>query len=88
MLYNTWSPGNYIVETAESTILYFCCPEEMKTISSAGPAVVAWTPSGPNIGFMAPHDETFTIQVSAARGGEGKRGVYFGGVGYTADGAR
>ena len=62
ILYNTWSPGNYIVETAESTILYFCCPEEVKEISSAGPAVVAWTPYGPNIGFMAPHDETFTIQ--------------------------
>ena len=31
--------------------------------SCAGPAVVAWTPTGPNIGFMAPHDETFTIQV-------------------------
>lgn len=62
MLYNTWSPGNYIVETGESTILYAGCPEEAKTISSAGPAVVAWTPTGPNIGFMAPHDETFTIQ--------------------------
>ena len=62
VLYNTWSPGNYIVETGESTILYAGCPEEAKTISSAGPAVVAWTPSGPNIGFMAPHDETFTIQ--------------------------
>jgi len=62
VLYNTWSPGNYIVETGESTILYAGCPEEAKTISSAGPAVVAWTPTGPNIGFMAPHDETFTIQ--------------------------
>jgi hypothetical protein len=62
VLYNTWSPGNYIVETGESTILYAGCPEEAKAISSAGPAVVAWTPSGPNIGFMAPHDETFTIQ--------------------------
>ena len=63
VLYNTWSPGNYIVETGESTILYAGCPEEAKALSSAGPAVVAWTPTGPNIGFMAPHDETFTIQV-------------------------
>lgn len=62
VLYNTWSPGNYIVETAESTILYAGCPEEAKTISSAGPAVIGWVPSGPNIGFLAPHDETFTIQ--------------------------
>jgi homospermidine synthase len=66
VLYNTWSPGNYIVETGESTILYAGCPEEAKEISSAGPAVVAWTPTGPNIGFMAPHDETFTIQVRQA----------------------
>ena len=36
VLYNTWSPGNYIVETAESTILYAGCPEELKTVSSAG----------------------------------------------------
>jgi homospermidine synthase len=64
VLYNTWSPGNYIVETGESTILYAGCPEEAKSYSSAGPAVLAWTPSGPTIGFMAPHDETFTIQVS------------------------
>jgi hypothetical protein len=62
VLYNTWSPGNYIVETAESTILYAGCPEEAKEINSAGPAVVGWLPTGPNIGFMAPHDETFTIQ--------------------------
>ena len=62
VLYNTWSPGNYIVETAESTILYAGCPEEAKTVNSAGPAVVAWVPTGPNIGFLAPHDETFTIQ--------------------------
>jgi len=62
VLYNTWSPGNYIVETAESTILYAGCPEAAKTISSAGPAVMGWVPSGPSIGFMAPHDETFTIQ--------------------------
>jgi homospermidine synthase len=65
VLYCTWSPGNYIVECAESTILYAGCAEEAKEVSSAGPAVVAWTPSGPNIGFMAPHDETFTIQVRA-----------------------
>lgn len=32
------------------------------TSTSAGPAVIAWLPSGPNIGFLAPHDETFTIQ--------------------------
>jgi hypothetical protein len=63
VLYNTWSPGNYIVETGESTILYYGVPEEAKEVSSAGPAVVAWVPSGPTIGFMAPHDETFTIQV-------------------------
>jgi len=62
VLYNTWSPGNYIVETAESTILYAGCPEAAKTVCSAGPAVMGWVPSGPNIGFMAPHDETFTIQ--------------------------
>jgi hypothetical protein len=62
VLYNTWSPGNYIVETAESTILYAGCPEEVKETSSAGPAVIGWIPSGPNIGFLAPHDETFTIQ--------------------------
>lgn len=62
VLYNTWSPGNYIVETNESTILYWGCPEEAKTINSAGPAVIGWVPSGPNIGFLAPHDETFTIQ--------------------------
>ena len=62
VLYNTWSPGNYIVETAESTILYAGCPEEAKAINSAGPAVVAWVPTGPNNGFLAPHDETFTIQ--------------------------
>ena len=62
VLYNTWSPGNYIVETNESTILYWGCPEEAKTINSAGPAVIGWVPTGPNIGFMAPHDETFTIQ--------------------------
>jgi homospermidine synthase len=62
VLYNTWSPGNYIVETAESTVLYAGCPEEVKEISSAGPAVVAWVPTGPIIGFLAPHDETFTIQ--------------------------
>lgn len=67
VLYNTWSPGNYIVETGESTILYAGCPEEAKAVSSAGPAVVAWVPSGPNIGFMAPHDETFTIQVREPR---------------------
>lgn len=36
VLYNTWSPGNYIVETAESTILYAGCPEEAKEINSAG----------------------------------------------------
>ena len=62
VLYNTWSPGNYIVETAESTILYAGCPEEAKEINSAGPSVIGWVPSGPNLGFMAPHDETFTIQ--------------------------
>lgn len=63
VLYNTWSPGNYIVETAESMILYTGTPEEVKEkVNSAGPAVVAWVPSGPNIGFLAPHDETLTIQ--------------------------
>lgn len=60
--YNTWSPGNYIVETAESTILYAGCPEAAKEVNSAGPAVPGWVPSGPTIGFMAPHDETFTVQ--------------------------
>ena len=72
VLYNTWSPGNYIVETAESTILYAGCPEQAKDISSAGPAVVGWVPSGPNIGFMAPHDETFTIQVRPLALGPGQ----------------
>ena len=29
VLYNTWSPGNYLVETGESTVLYAGCPEEV-----------------------------------------------------------
>lgn len=61
-LWNTWSPGNYLVETAESTVLFAGCSEEAAKMSSAGPAVIAWIPSGPNVGFLAPHDETFTIQ--------------------------
>ena len=41
VLYNTWSPGNYIVETVESTILYAGCPPEATKINAAGPAVTA-----------------------------------------------
>lgn len=32
VLYNTWSPGNYIVETAESTALYPGIPKEAESI--------------------------------------------------------
>ena len=62
VLYNTWSPGNYIVETVESTILYAGCPPEATKINAAGPAVTSWTPIGPILGFAAPHDECFTVQ--------------------------
>ena len=62
VLYNTWSPGNFIVETAESKVFYTNVPEECAEVLSSGPAVVAWVPTGPNIGFLAPHDETLTIQ--------------------------
>ena len=62
VLYNTWSPGNYIVETVESTILYAGCPEAATKVSAAGPAITSWTPIGPILGFAAPHDECFTVQ--------------------------
>lgn len=59
---NTWSPGNYLVETLESTCLYPGIPEEGAKCNAAGPTVLGWIPSGPIVGFMPPHDETFTIQ--------------------------
>jgi homospermidine synthase len=62
VLYNTWSPGNYLVETEESTLLYPGIPAPALELNSAGPTVLGWIPSGPIIGMMPPHDETFTIQ--------------------------
>lgn len=60
--YNTWSPGNYVVECAESPIWFECMPKEAGKYKASEPSVLSWMPDGPLIGNVIPHDETFTIQ--------------------------
>lgn len=60
--YCTWSPGNYVVECAESPIWFECMPAEAGEYKASGPSVIAWLPEGPVIGNVIPHDETFTMQ--------------------------
>lgn len=62
VLYCTWSPGNYLVETKESKLLYPGLPKEAGELLSVDPTLVSWVPSGPIVGFSPPHDETFTVQ--------------------------
>jgi hypothetical protein len=61
VLYNTWSPGNYIVETVESTILYAGCPPEATKINAAGPAVTSWTRPDTNTSDRVSASERETI---------------------------
>jgi len=61
-LHCTWSPTNFVVETRESTLLWPGVPEGTKHLLCSDPGLVSWVPSGPMIGFAAPHDECFTVQ--------------------------
>eukprot|EP00667_Euglena_gracilis_P005281 EG_transcript_5317 len=62
VLYNTWSPQNFSVETAESKLLWPGLPEEAAEIMADAATLVGWCPAGPTCGFAPPHDECFTCQ--------------------------
>lgn len=62
VLYCSWSPNNYLVETRECKLLYPGMPKEASEMMSVDSTLVSWVPSGPMVGFAPPHDETFTTQ--------------------------
>jgi homospermidine synthase len=53
ILFNTWSPGNFVVETKESTLLWPGMPNAVKEVTCDDPTFVSWVPSGPIVGFAA-----------------------------------
>lgn len=62
VLHCTWAPTQFLVESRESVLTWPGVPKEAEEIGSGDPTFLGWVPSGPIVGFAAPHDETYTCQ--------------------------